>query len=180
MRLRRWLALGVALTLYLPILLSNNGPVAQTPYPPIADHAERAEFERLFLTHPEQGRQDPQPDLRLMWAAQNHADELCYREQVLREPQGYSLHIGLDGSTPNERVRDEGYPLPDFYAEQENQVESVSIDWEGPVPAWEELLRSETHRPHVLGEIAFFAEQVRYGIGVACHDWYVFVSAHPP
>lgn len=158
--------------------MSSGDPFLQVSPLSQRDALQRR-FEQAWLGLADQGRHSPASDLRLELAAQRHAAELCYRERILHEPHGYPMHIGLDGSTPNDRVSRAGYPLPDFYGGSGNFVESVAVDWRGPESALALLANSESHRDHIKG-VGFFAEQTRYGIGVACDAWYVLVTAHPP
>lgn len=169
------LALMVALVQAVSPLVT---PVAQPPtitrYLPVFPLAD-ASFEALWL--PVSGRKDAQPHPVLMQVAQAHADELCYRELVLHEAQGYNLHIGLDGSTPNERIARAGYPLPDGLDEPGNYFESIAVTHLGPRVALNILLHSSGHVAHVTGGNEFFAAQTHYGVGRSCNAWYVLLTA---
>lgn len=162
------LALAVLLTL---ALAPQGDTLRYLPIFPLADVG----FEALWL--PVSGRKDAQPHPVLMQVAQAHANELCYRETVLHEAQGYDLHIDLQGRMPNKRVRDAGYPLPAGYADEDNQIESVVVTHLGERYALKILLDSPSHVDHVTGANEFFAAQTRYGTGEACGAWYVLVTA---
>lgn len=157
-----------------PVSRPVEAPAGVYRYVPIAGRPP-ASFEALWL--PLAGRTGARPHPTLMAVAQAHADELCYREQVLGEPQGYDLHVDRQGRTPNERLVDAGYPLPPALREPGNYFESVAVTHLGDRYALNILLDSPAHRAHVAGEHPFFAAQTRYGVGKACGAWYVLLTA---
>lgn len=163
---------ALALAVLLTLALAPQGVTLRyLPIFPLADVG----FEVLWL--PVSGRKDAQPHPVLMAVAQAHANELCYRETVLHEAQGYDLHIGLDGSTPNERIARAGYPLPDGLDEPGNFFESIAVTHLGPRVALNILLHSPAHVDHVTGGNDFYARQSNYGWDEACGAWYVLVTA---
>lgn len=113
-------------------------------------------------------------DDRLMAVAGAHAEFLSRRTG---ETLAQSMHIGLGGSTPNERVRAGGYRLPDHYRQVGNSVESCASNWQGPTYALDRLIASPSHRAHMLGEGGFASHTV-YGIGNA-KDYWVVITCPP-
>ncbi|GIW00383.1 CAP domain-containing protein [Roseiflexus sp.] len=84
------------LTVYLPLIARPE------PYPPARRDIE-LEFIRLInLERAALGRRALREEPRLTQAARRHAYDLAARGEV--------SHIGSDGSTPNDRARDAGYP----------------------------------------------------------------------
>src|SRR5690606_146060 len=118
----------------------TTGPQAATMPLTQRDIVWRDEFTRLWLAWPGQLRKDeyaPQHNAELEAAAQAHAAELHYRQSELGGIDT-SMHIGLpvqpgeEGTTANERALRAGYRLPPGYLAAGNQIESISVDWEGP------------------------------------------------
>lgn len=161
-------------TLYMPFL--QRGKAVTPPAPTDRDTAWRDEFIRIWLAWPGNLRTGMQRNDKLMQAAQAHAEELHYRQAVLGEIDT-SMHIGLNGSTANERVRRAGYRLSDGYMDVGNQVESVGVCWEGPQRMMEIFATSPTHAAHLLGLHEWFAEQTCYGVGVS-GDYFDVLTAH--
>lgn len=124
---------------------------------------------------PESRRKLMRSDPRIIRAAQLHAEYLAARTQEEIEARAHvknASHYGLDWSTPNERVRAQGYKLPSNYPLKGNMVESNARDGGGPLSALQTLLDSDAHRPHLLGEPGF-SDRVVYGVGVAQDDYCV-------
>lgn len=78
-------------------------------------------------------------------------------------------HISSDGRWPNELARDYGYPLPYWWADDANYIESL-VSGGQPAFPWGLLfdLRS-THLNHLLGQEGFVAHRQ---IGVGAEDYY--------
>jgi len=108
-------------------------------------------------------------DARLAEAAQQHAEYLAQRSDT-----NISMHIGRNGSTANQRVRDAGYPLPAWHGNG-NTVESVTRSWDAPDEAARDLAAHASHHDHMLS-IGWFATHTAYGIGHAA-TYYVVVTA---
>lgn len=126
---------------------------------------------------PESRRKLMHADARVIRAAQLHAEYLAARTQEEIEARAdvkNASHYGLDWSTPNERVRAQGYRLPANYPIKGNMVESNARDGGGPLSALQTLLDSDAHRPHLLGEPGF-SDRVVFGVGVAQNDYCVLV-----
>jgi hypothetical protein len=141
--------------LYIPVV--QNGPGSITP-PMICEHNQVAhELAQLFLNDPGQQRKQMICHPTLVLVAQRHADDMFDRQ--------YFGHCNLDGLCPNKRATNTGYPLPQSYAENGNNIESLAVNQKNADDAWAALLDSPSHRVHVLGEIEFFREQECYGIG---------------
>lgn len=95
----------------------------------------------------------------LLWlAAQIKADDMA--------KNNYFYHFSPTGVSPNQVVRSVGYPLPSYYPDNKNNVESLAIggdDINQTIKAW---LESKTgHRLHVFGENDFYRGQRCIGIG---------------
>lgn len=92
-----------------------------------------------------------------------------------------------DGYGPNKAVTLAGYELPEWWGDDldANFIESLAAGSPDAASAFNAWISSEGHRIHVLGEVDFFREQTRYGIGYAhvpgspYTRYYVFVSAPP-
>src|SRR5687768_16381929 len=118
------------------------------------------------------------PDVRLMRAAQLHAEFLA----SLGDNLTGSAHFA-DGASPNARVRAQGYRLPDFYPDDKNNCESWARNWEGPEAAVERLVLSQWHRPMMAGERVndwFWEPQVVYGVGQAGNDYICLACPEEP
>jgi uncharacterized protein YkwD len=109
-------------------------------------------------------------DARLTLCASEHAAYLASREDTTP-----SMHIGRNGSTPDQRVRATGYALPAHW--HENHVESCATHTDGPLAALEMLLESPGHRAHLMGE-GGFERHVVYGVGSA-KSYYVCLICPP-
>ncbi|MGK0186919.1 MAG: hypothetical protein ACI9R3_002704 [Verrucomicrobiales bacterium] len=142
---------------------------------------EKALFALINDDH-EQGRKALLLDPRLSMAARSHALDMVTR--------GYYGHTSPEGVGPNERARRAGYPLPKWYHQHldANNIESYfygSGTWNSPESAFNWFLNSETvHKPHILAESSFVAEQTVVGVGYAENPRtgvgaYVFLSSHP-
>jgi hypothetical protein len=127
-------------------------------------------FVYFWLSALGERRKDMGCDARLVRAAQRHADFLSSREDTTP-----SLHIGENGSSANERVRAEGYRLPDWFREVGNSVESCAVNNGQPQDAVERLLLSPSHRVHLLREGGFSEHRI-FGVGVT-FPYYVVLSA---
>lgn len=109
-------------------------------------------------------------DARLAHAAQQQADWLAANDFDERDP-----HVGVGGSTANERVRAAGYRLPSYWPVRGNQVESVTRSWDAPDEAARDLAAHAGHRDHVLG-LGWFAGHTVWGCGWQ-ETYYVLISA---
>lgn len=154
--------------LYLPNI--RNHQVTGAAGDVCGMNAHAVDFAIRWLHHDEQRRRGATCDPRLVQAAQGHADDLA--------AHNYASHTGSDGRSPNQRVRDAGYRLPDWFPAVGNQVESISVRWQGVAENLKRLLESPGHRTHVLGE-GFFTDQTVYGIGWAEGGWLVLVTCPP-
>ncbi|MEM6428806.1 MAG: CAP domain-containing protein [Deinococcota bacterium] len=112
--------------------------------------------------------------------AQQRAEDMARRN--------YFSHTNPDGVGPNRLIEQAGYPLPNFYnqAQDANNVESILGGFDNAADGYAWWLTSGSHRPHLLGEIPFWAEQLDYGIGYVndpnstfTHYW-VFITARQP
>lgn len=121
-------------------------------------------------------------DRRLVFAAQLHAiylDSRTQEEIEARKDVKNASHYGRDWSTPNERVRAQGYRLPANYPIKGNMVESNARDYGGPLSALQTLLDSPSHRPHLLGEPGF-TDRVVYGFGCEGGDYCCLICPEEP
>lgn len=121
-------------------------------------------------------------DRRLVFAAQLHAiylDSRTPQEIAERANVKHASHYGRDWSTPNERVRAQGYRLPSNYPIRGNHVESNARDYGGPLSALQSLLDSDAHRPHLLGETGF-TDRVVYGFGCEGADYCCLICPEEP
>lgn len=101
--------------------------------------------------------------------------------------RNYFSHVNPDGLGPNILVVQAGYSLPSGWTSPAtlNYIESIAGGYPTAAMAFNAWIQSSGHRPHVLGEDAFWAAQTNYGVGYAYvenspykHYW-VFISAPP-
>jgi hypothetical protein len=132
---------------------------------------------RLMLADGGQQRENPVCNSILAQVARARARDMALRD--------YFSHTNPDGDGPNLLVREAGYPLPDWYADEQaaNNIESIGGGYADPNAVWQGWLGSSGHRPHILGTDSFYADQEAYGIGYYFsgnskykHYW-VFLSA---
>lgn len=139
-----------------------------TTYLPIVAHDRKPTKARqlfdLICGHPAQCRPVIQWSDLLAQVATAHCRDMAKR--------GFFAHANLDGVNANQRLRNAGYPLPDLYSEDGNNVESLAAGDPtvgGTLRAW---LNSPGHRPHVFGEAQFFAAQTQCAVGYAEGGYY--------
>lgn len=112
-------------------------------------------------------------DEKLVKAAQAHAEDMARND--------YLEHENLYGMTPNERVREAGYALPDFYVGRGNNLESIAGGTETAQETLELLVNSTDHVDHILGRTEFYRSQKHIGVGYYAtkpHDsayWFYWV-----
>jgi uncharacterized protein YkwD len=72
----------------------------------------------------------------------------------------------LEGS-PNLRLRNANYKLPDYYGHNfnSNQVEAIAGGYSDAEDVWYAFKHSKGHREHLLGELEFYKEQDEIGVG---------------
>jgi hypothetical protein len=121
-----------------------------------------AELMRLMIEDAEQMRKNPRCDNAMVAIAQNRANDMVRRK--------YFNHVDPDGWQPNHWLDVAGC-LPDGYPENGNSVESITLNYHTAQAAWNALVSSKGHRPHVLGTHPFFAAQVAVGVGWSSNDW---------
>jgi len=70
------------------------------------------------------------------------------------------------GGSPNSRLREAGYKLPEHYGDKfnSNQVEAIAGGYSTASDVWKAFKRSKGHRTHLLGEHEFYQEQDEIGI----------------
>lgn len=131
---------------------------------------------RMIQDDPRQQRGELIPDERLIEAAMHKAEQLS----VL----GELAHI-IDGTSPNANVRNHRYPLPDWYARDGNNVESIAVGQASPDDALGAFAKSDGHRKHVFGLTDFYRAQTRIGVGYTAQPsdegwghWWVVLTAH--
>lgn len=165
----------------LPMALGAQRPTptpAPTPSPtPAGPRAQAQVMAALIAGHPGQRRATMVLDPILQQVAQARAEDMAARH--------YFDHTNPEGYGPNYLVRQAGYPLPSYYltAPTANNIESLAADSPDAELILQAWLASPGHRVHVLGEQAFFAAQIEYGIGYATStggeysEYWVFISA---
>ena len=98
----------------------------------------------------------------------------------------FFAHTNPDGVGPNRLVQEAGYVLPGFYDQSAtaNNIESIVAGFSSFEDAFQAWLDSPAHRPHLLGETSFNADQIEFGVGYAFdpdstfQHYYVFISAY--
>jgi hypothetical protein len=154
------------------------GGVGEEPEPSVCNlSVEEAAIEAMMLSNPDQRRISPVCNPILAEVARARARDMALR--------GYFSHTNPDGDGPNLLVREAGYPLPDWYATDQdgNNIESIGAGYPTAEDAWQGWLNSPSHRTHILGVEDFYSSQESYGIGYYFngdskygHYW-VFISA---
>ncbi len=139
------------------------------------------DFIKILLSDPIQQRKELIFDTILHRIARERAIDLAARN--------YFSHTNPDGIGPNHLLREAGYLLPEHYGKRldSNNVESLSGGNSTALETYKGWLSSPAgHRKHLLGEIDFWRQQTRFGIGyyydansLYKHYW-VFISAPAP
>lgn len=97
--------------------------------------------------------------------------------------ENYFAHCDLTGKCANQYAREAGCVLPDYYAANGNNIESLvagPADWS---IAYFFLSNSPSHADHLFGRNPFFREQLDYGIasihqpGSLYGHYYVYLIA---
>lgn len=98
---------------------------------------------------------------------------VCGSLVVAAEERAYGLangdpfaHVDGNGLWPNEIARANGCRLPDGYAEQGNNIESLAAGTGDPAVAFEALANSPKHSDHLFGR-GWFGHQRHVGIAMA-------------
>lgn len=129
---------------------------------PCFTNAMSAELLRLMITDRAQQRKSPKCSDLVTKIAQSRADDMVQR--------GYFSHWTPEGHGSNYFLAQVGC-LPSWYPQDGNTVESITLNYRTPQAAWNALVSSRGHRPHVLGTHPFFAAQVAIGVGWAKSEW---------
>lgn len=133
-------------------------------------------FSQLWLARLGERAKRMYCDPRIVIAAQKHAVYLNSRtgDTILQ-----SMHIGQNGTMPNDRLRAEGYKLPDYYPTHDNNVESCALESPGEVPedVLQLLFNSPTHYNHLTGQ-GWFKDHIVWGIGHVGLYWVIDIA--PP
>ena len=129
----------------------------------------------------------PRPPLavnaQLMQSAGQRSDEMARYDYVSHQSE-------VTGIWPNQLARGHGYPLPSAWPNDSNSIESISAGtWYGqadiPLKSLiaDQGVPSATHRRHLLGIDAFYAENREIGVGFATapdstygHYWTVHIA----
>lgn len=78
----------------------------------------------------------------------------------------YGLVMHNLGGSPNERLREANFELPDYYGTgfNSNQVEAIAGGYSNAEEVWDGFLGSNSHKTHLLGEHEFYLEQDQLGV----------------
>ncbi|MEO7099557.1 MAG: CAP domain-containing protein [Luteolibacter sp.] len=101
--------------------------------------------------------------------------------------RNYFAHVNPDGNGANYLIGRAGYVLPSYYdhSAPANNIESIGLSSGTPAGMLAVWKKSEFHRPHLMGEIAFYKAQTRVGVGICTstkapyNKYFVFISAPP-
>lgn len=78
---------------------------------------------------------------------------------------GYFAHqSAATGKWPNQLARDAGYPLPSWWSDDANYIESLNSGSSVPIRVVGSFANSPSHRRHIFGE-GTFADYVEIGVG---------------
>ncbi len=77
------------------------------------------------------------------------------------------------GGSPNDRLREAGYQLPNYYGSEfnSNQVEAIAGGYESAEEVWRGFKSSTPHRTHLLAEHEFYQEQDEIGVALI-KEWH--------
>jgi len=156
-------------SVFLPIVVNSPPVVTQAGW---QLNPQEQQVEALFRNDAEQHRQNPTLNDILSQVARARAQDMADRH--------YFSHTNPDGHLPNFMVEQAGYVLPDFYPNNDNNVESIGLNYATAADAWQAWKNSPGHRVHVLGEDPFYAAQTDYGIGYVesgTSKYWVLISA---
>jgi uncharacterized protein YkwD len=86
-------------------------------------------------------------------------------EEKAKEMAEFGLIAHNLGGSPNARLRNANYKLPDYYGDSfnSNQVEAIAGGYSTAEEVWDAFKRSNDHRTHLLGEHDFYIEQDEIG-----------------
>ncbi|MGM0905238.1 MAG: CAP domain-containing protein [Pseudomonadota bacterium] len=104
---------------------------------------------------------------------QKRSDIRCNRiltaaaEAKARRMAEFGLVIHNLGGSPNSRLKEAGYELPNHYGHKfdSNQVEAIAGGYANANEVWEAFKESKGHRTHLLGEHEFYIKQDEIGVG---------------
>lgn len=153
---------------YLPSIHNEQPIAAQSVGEAVAT------FIRVWMALLGERAKVMRPNDILMRVAQEHAN---YLDGRVGDQLKQSMHIGINGSYPNDRVLDAGYRLPIEYRRGINNVESCARDPRDPATVLVELANHDAHRNHMLC-INGFESHIYYGVGNAGDD-YVAITCPP-
>ncbi len=163
--------------IFMPVVMGSSAGVGAADL--CGFTAQRLELFNLLVNDPDQKRASRTCNATLARVAQAKAEDMARRN--------YFDHTNPEGFGPNYLVRAAGYVLPTFYSGElnGNNIESIAGGTQTASATWRVLKSSSGHRPHVLGENTFYAEQVDVGIGYFYladstykHYW-VIITAKP-
>lgn len=88
-------------------------------------------------------------------------------EEKVLTMMDYGLVMHNLGGSPNARLRQANFELPDYYGKgyDSNQVEAIAGGYSDAEEVWDGFKRSSGHRMHLLGEHEFYIEQDQIGVG---------------
>jgi len=142
-------------------------------------NSAEVELASLLSTHSGQQRSELIFDEILSEVARDRAEDMGNRN--------YFSHTNPNGLGPNRLVQLAGYGLPGSWgtANTTNYIESITAALPTARQAFNHMLTSQAHRQHLLGEVGFYAQQTRYGIGYAHvpgsrYNYYYVVITAPP
>ena len=113
---------------------------------------------KLISTDKEQKRTNIRCNILLTRAAEAKAKKMAE----------YGLVTHNLGGSPNSRLEEIGYKLPQYYGVEfnSNQVEAIAGGYSDAIDVWNAFKHSEAHRTHLLGEHEFYLEQDEIGIAL--------------
>lgn len=147
-------AMTMARRVYAPVVMMADYPCHT--------NGMAAELMRLMIEDRVQQRKSPRCNDLVTKVAQMRADDMVTRN--------YFSHWTPEGHGANFFLAQVGC-LPSWYPQDGNTVESITLNYHTPQAAWNALVSSKGHRPHVLGMHPFFAVQVAIGVGWAKSEW---------
>ncbi|CAN5864010.1 hypothetical protein BH10CHL1_BH10CHL1_35960 [soil metagenome] len=159
-------------SLFLPLVM--NSPLTASQSPGWQLNPQEAQLETLFVSDPEQHRQNPTRQDILSQVARARAEDMAQRN--------YFSHTDPDGHEANFLVEQANYQLPDYYPNNGNNIESIGLNFTAAADTWQAWKDSPGHRVHVLGEDPFYADQTDYGLGYAegggSRYWVIITATH--
>ncbi len=116
---------------------------------------QAVQLAQLIRQHPQQLRTDIRCNAKLTQIAEHKAGLLSENNVIMHS---------IGRQTPNQLLRNKGYPLSAIYPMLGNQVEALAAGENNANDTLQQLLNSKSHRRLLLGEEPFYQPQNEIGV----------------